>query len=123
MEKMEPVVVGLIAGRHSLPVSAFIFATEFTYVLVLRSLAKLMDHYLVHRVGISVVSGACINQDDYTDVRVWCGRRDLVVYVTGLTAVSTELVAACARNGVNLTLMHFNRDTGEYVPQSFRFGC
>ena len=122
MEKMEPVVVGLIAGRHSLPVSEFIFAGEIQDVLDFRSLAKTIDQFLADRVGVSVVSGCGVNQDDYTDVRVWCGRRDLVVYVTGLTAVSTELVAACARNGVNLTLMHFNRDTGEYVPQSFRFG-
>lgn len=94
MEKLEPVVVGLIAGRHSLPVSEFIFAGEIQDVLDFRSLAKTIDQFLVDRVGVSVVSGCGVNQDDYTDVRVWCGRRDLVVYVTGPTAVSTELVAA-----------------------------
>ena len=70
MEKMESVVVGLIAGRHSLPVSEFIFAGEIQDVLDFRSLAKTIDRFLADRVGVSVVSGCGVNQDDYTDVRV-----------------------------------------------------
>src|SRR5699024_9633388 len=57
MEKMEPIVVGLIAGRHQLPVSEFIFAGEIQDVLDFQSLSKAIDQFLVDRVGVSVVSG------------------------------------------------------------------
>lgn len=44
----------------------------------------------------------------------------LKVYVTGLTVALIEVVNWCALHKVHLTLMHFNRDTGEYYPQDVR---
>lgn len=119
MEK-EKVVVGLCAARHPLPVNEYIF-DEVEDVLDFSSIANRINQFLVDRVGVRSASGCGVNQRDYTDVSLFVGERDLVVYVTGLTSLSTQLVAACACNGVNLTLMHFNRDTGEYVSQSFSF--
>lgn len=36
---------------------------------------------------------------------------------TGLSSVIAALVQVCAVYGVELTLMHYDRDTDEYVPQ------
>jgi hypothetical protein len=39
------------------------------------------------------------------------------VYVTGLSAALAAVIRGCAYNGVPLTLMHYDRDTGEYAEQ------
>lgn len=41
----------------------------------------------------------------------------LNVVVTGLTAACVAVIRACVYTGTPLTLWHYNRDTGEYVPQ------
>lgn len=40
------------------------------------------------------------------------------LYVTGLTVALIEAVKYCESNKINLTLYHYNRDTGEYYPQN-----
>lgn len=45
------------------------------------------------------------------------GKNELVCYITGLSSVTAALVQVCAVYGVELTLMHYDRDTDEYVPQ------
>lgn len=42
---------------------------------------------------------------------------DLVLYVTGLSVALVAVINACMRVGISLTLMHFNRETGDYYPQ------
>lgn len=44
-------------------------------------------------------------------------KNELVCYITGLSSVTAALVQVCAVYGVELTLMHYDRDTDEYVPQ------
>lgn len=41
----------------------------------------------------------------------------LVIYVTGLTVALVAVINVCLRVGISLTLMHFNRATGDYYPQ------
>lgn len=41
----------------------------------------------------------------------------LVLYVTGLTVALVAVINACMRVGISITLMHFNRETGDYYPQ------
>lgn len=41
----------------------------------------------------------------------------LVLYVTGLTACLVEVIKYCQANNVSLTLMHYDRDTNDYVAQ------
>lgn len=54
----------------------------------------------------------------------FCGARESVsleqlnVVVTGLTAACVAVIRACVYTGTPLTLWHYNRDTGEYVPQT-----
>ncbi|MGP1608593.1 MAG: hypothetical protein ACTTGJ_01950 [Clostridium sp.] len=61
--------------------------------------------------------GVAMNSADYSDYLVFKGEKSLIVYVTGLTAVTAELIGVCARNGVSLTLMNYDASTGEYKPQ------
>lgn len=115
--KKETITVGLIAGRHNLPVDKYIFE-EIQDVLDIKSIHCRISEFLETEVGITQDFGTCINQCDYTDVEGFWGQRHLVVYVTGLTVVATELVRMCALNGVSLTLMHYDRETGNYVEQA-----
>lgn len=41
----------------------------------------------------------------------------LVLYVTGLSVALVSVINVCMRVGISLTLMHFNRATGDYYPQ------
>lgn len=41
----------------------------------------------------------------------------LILKVSNLSSVTAALVQVCAVYGVELTLMHYDRDTDEYVPQ------
>lgn len=100
-------VVGLIKGRHDLPVTEFIFD----------SIEDVLDFQSI-RNGIKTVDGSAINQFDYTTVQILRGENELVVYITGLTPVVAELIRQCALNGVSLTLMHYDRETNVYVPQN-----
>lgn len=41
----------------------------------------------------------------------------LVLYVTGLTVATVAVINVCLHVGISLTLMHFNKETGDYYPQ------
>jgi len=42
---------------------------------------------------------------------------ELVVYVTGLTPAMLAVTKLCWLNGISLTAMHYDRETGKYLPQ------
>lgn len=115
-----PITVGLIRNRHPMPVSEYIF-DRIDDVHDFGAINKGIWDFLDGRVGVEFATGTGANQCDYNDVRVRRGSKELVVYVTGLTAVSAALVYACAINGINLTLMHYDTETGGYCPQVFRW--
>ena len=112
----EKIMVGLCAGRHEMPVSEYIF-DEVEDVLDFKAISDRIFYFLRDRVGFSVTPGCGINQADYVDIEVFRGDKELVLYVTGLTSLTAEVIRLCALHGISLTLMHFNRETGEYVPQ------
>lgn len=114
---MKEVKVGLINNRHGMPVSEYIFDKAIENVHNYKEISEHIGEFLVARVGITRKTGTCINQDDYTDILHFCGEKDLVVYVTGLTPVVAELVSACLFNGVHLTLMNYDKESGSYIPQ------
>lgn len=113
---MEKVVCGLCASRHPLPVTEYIYP-ETVNPLDFDGLKAVAVEFIRNRVGVESVYAQPINGNDYTDTECWCGRRALVVYVTGLTAATAAVIAACAENGVHLTLMHYDRESGDYKPQ------
>lgn len=117
----ETVTVGLIRGRHEIPVDSYIFDDAISDVMDFKAICQHICKFIVDKVGIATCAGTGINQHDYTDIEVMCGQRRLVVYVTGLTTVTAELIKICAMNGIHLTLMHYNTATEEYIPQPIFF--
>ena len=85
--------VGLCASRHSMPVSGYIFP-ETLDPMAFDAMEQTASAFIDSMAG-----------------------KDLVVYVTGLTAATAAVIKVCALRGIGLTLMHYNRETGEYVPQ------
>lgn len=113
---MEKIIVGLCASRHPLPVTEYIYP-ETVNPLDFDGLKAGAVKFIRARVGVESVYAQPINGNDYTDTECFRGRRELVVYVTGLTAATAAVIAACAESGVHLTLMHFDRESGNYLPQ------
>ena len=109
--------VGLIPGRHDLPVEDYIFP-ESVDPTDLDGLNRLASTWIEAHCVPSQKVGLGLNQADWhTDVLVWGSDVELVLYVTGLTAATTAVVRACALNGISLTLMHYDRESGDYLPQ------
>ena len=111
--------VGLCAGRHDIPVTEYIF-DQVEDVLDFTSLQKQALEFVGKHCNLRNTWGTGVNQVDYSDVQINRGDH-LDVVVTGLTACTTALMYACACNGVNLTLWHYDRATGDYAPQQFYF--
>ena len=120
-QETNALTVGLIRGRHPLPVDEYIFDNAIEDVHDYKAIHDHILAFLQEKVGMRQAIGQGINQNDYTNINIYCniyrGAKKLVVYVTGLTPVTAELIAACAYNGVFLTLMNYNTATGEYVAQ------
>ena len=115
---MNNITVGLIKGRHQLPVDGYIFDEAISDVHDYAAIRRHVADWIAENVGITR-RNFCIglNQSDGNDVECFCGENELTVYVTGLTAVTAEVIRCCAINGVSLTLMHFDSVTGGYRKQ------
>lgn len=48
------------------------------------------------------------------------GVEKLDLYVTGLTVALVSVINVCKELGIELTLFHFNRESGEYYPQKVK---
>ena len=106
--------IGLVKGRHDMPVSDFLFeeiADIFDFdAMDEKASERLME--LFPEVSLETV--AC--NASYTDTeRYYRGSLDL--YITGLSSALASVISACANLGIDLTLFHFNTATGEYVAQ------
>lgn len=105
------VKVGLINNRHPMPVQNYIFEKEIENVFDFESIKNEIKEFILEKVGVHTVLNHGINQTDSQSVSVYSGN------ITGLSSVTAALVQVCAVYGVELTLMHYDRDTDEYVPQ------
>lgn len=114
---MKTVTVGLIKGRHNLPVGEYIFDKEIENVHDYEKISAKILEFLEKEVGIGCCIGQALNSYDYTDIQCLGGNKNLEVYVTGLTPVTAELIKLCALNGISLTLFNFNSATGDYERQ------
>lgn len=114
MRKMESVVVGLIRGRHEMPVDKYIFDEDIMDMFDYEGIFIHICDYLRENVGVDY------DREGY--VRLYRGKKAIIVYVTGLTAVSCALVDACNRYGISLTLMHYDRDKDCYHNQCLSTG-
>ena len=113
---MKEIKVGLIKGRHEMPVDNYIF-DEINNVLDFDGMNKQIVNFINDNINVYAAYGCGINQIGYEDVEVLTSNTKLIVYVTGLTSVTAELIKVCALKGISLTLMHYNRDTNDYLPQ------
>ena len=111
-----PVVVGLCAARHAMPVTEFIFP-EVVNPTDFDGMEKVAEDFILQHVGLTATERQALDQRYGEDVPCWTGKRSLIVYVTGLTACTAAVIKVCALNGVSLTLMHYDRESGEYMPQ------
>lgn len=90
------VTYGLCAGRHDMPVDKCIFedALDPTNFSKMTAIAA-------------------------QELKQYRGRNvHLVVYATGLTAAMITVVKVCSAWRIDLTVMHYNRETGSYLPQT-----
>lgn len=111
-----PVTVGLCASRHAMPVTEFIFP-EAVNPTDFDGMERIVEKFILHRVGLCHAERKALDQAYNDDVVCYTGKRNLIVYVTGITAATAAVIKVCALNGVSLTLMHYDRATGKYLPQ------
>lgn len=118
---LETIKVGLIAGRHALPVDEYIFNEELSFPLDYEKIDETVMSFITEKVGVGITRGIGIDREpDYGELvcdLIRTGCKKLVVYVTGLTPCTASLIKVCACNGVSLTLMHFDPTTKKYSPQ------
>ena len=108
--------VGLINGRHDMPVNDYIF-DSVDDVFDYDDINRIVTNYIWDNCDVQKTNGKPINGTRDAEASVYKARNELVVYATGLSCVNAALVAACARYGVRLMLMHHDRDTGNYYAQ------
>lgn len=88
--------IGLIAGRHNLPVKEFIFDKGIEDPTNLDEMYKIVEEKLK-------------NIDK---------RETLEVYVTGLTVALTTVIKYCFNNNANLKLWHYDKENDNYYSQT-----
>ena len=95
---MEQLTIGLVEGRHDLPVTEFIYQEgDITFPLDMGRLAEIADKRLSQLGAITYTS--------------------LDVYVTGLTAATLAVMRVAFVRGYLVTFHHFDRDSGMWIPQ------
>ena len=105
MQKQK-VVAGLIKGRHELGVDMYIFEEAIQNVHDYEEISSHIARFIEREVGVEHRFAQPLNSCDVTDVQCFSGKKTLVVYVTGLTPVTAELIKCCALNGIILTPQH-----------------
>lgn len=106
MENTKNIKLGLIEGRHDLPVSDFIFQEgDITFPLEMGKLAQIADKRLSEFGAVSSF------EDRFNPSQI-------DVFVTGLTAATTAVIRVALMKGYLLTLHHFDRDSQTWLPQT-----
>lgn len=113
--------VSLCNGRHVIPeaVDGSIFGTIVNPLDV-----EGLEETAFQSLGdICKSKGFVHPSSDYEgdDLAEWCIDKDIVlnVFVTGMTVALIALINACHKDGIyNIILMHYDRDSNTYYPQS-----
>lgn len=114
---METITVGLIAGRHEMPVERYIFEGPIEDPTDFKFLNNHIMDWLLTNVGIKKEFDRGLNSATYEDEFCYVGQRNLSVYVTGLTQAAVALVSCCAFNGIILDMYHYDPSDGTYKRQ------
>lgn len=113
---METIKAGLIKGRHELPVERYVF-DEIEDPFDFTKMRRQAEKFVMTSCNVEKAYGQAVNSASYTDDCIYEGEFALVLYVTGLSSALAAVIRACAENGVKLTLMHFDKESGDYRPQ------
>lgn len=111
--------------RHELPVDDFIIdGTEIENVLDFDAIGKKVTARLTTELLPLKETAAIIPSYD-GDVRATVNslQADVDIYITGLTAVTIAVLnwlAGVDLNGHSVRFMHYDRDSGAYVPQVYQ---
>lgn len=114
--------VALCEGRHQMPegVNDAIFDCNLTMVItkpnVLQSMAMVRLSDICEEAGVPT---HIVQDEDGEDVTALdLSAVDLVIYVTGLSVALIAAINAAKFGGFrSITLMHYDRETGNYYPQ------
>lgn len=96
---MIKISLGTIKGRHSLPVTDYVFNEEIKDVTDVEKIQQDVDYYF------NELSETCKD------------KIQIILYITGLTVVTLSIVKACKRLDYELVVMHFDRDSNSYFGQ------
>ena len=96
---MKNIKLGLIDGRHPLPVDAYI----------LKEVTDPMNMTAIHVAVYQSLDSLLKDASDDTLVSL---------YVTGLTSVTIESIQYFIEHGIEYRAMHYNRDTDTYIEQA-----
>lgn len=99
-----------------MPINDFVF-TSVDDVMDFSSMNKVVANWISKNVEIREVFDVPINYSGYGDVETLKGDSKILLYVTGLTSATAAFIAACAANGISLSLMHYDKSDGEYKEQ------
>lgn len=95
---MKKFVLGLVNGRHSMPVEDYIFEGEIKDPLNFTEMATVIENRFKE---------LQIQSED-----------EVSLFVTGLTAATVEVINACKKHNITLYLYHYDRDTNNYRKQT-----
>lgn len=113
---MEKTMV-LCAGRHEMPENdGAIFPGEINPLDVAGLEAQARER-LVEMFPEWVWSYVHLPNQIYPTHIVVAARGELKLYVTGLSVALVAVLNVCYHEGITLTLLHYNKETGEYYPQ------
>ncbi len=95
---MEKLTIGLVEGRHDLPVTDYLFQEgDITFPLDMKELAQIADKRLSELGAVTYTS--------------------LDLYVTGLTAATLAVMRVAFVRGYLVTFHHFDRNSGMWLAQ------
>lgn len=95
---MKKFVLGLVNGRHSMPVEDYIFEGEIKDPLNFTEMATVIE-----------------NRFKELQIR---SEDEVSLFVTGLTAATVEVINACKKHNISLYLYHYDKDSNNYRKQT-----
>lgn len=123
---MKKLNLALCDSRHEMPScvvgSIFPNTVSMTDVIGDHGLETAIDTIYDHakKAGMIITDGETVYYNRFTGEEIhYPSKLDarVCVYVTGFTPCIGAVVNACIAVGWRLTLMHYDRESGEYLPQ------
>jgi len=107
----------LCAGRHDVPENdGAIFPGELDPLVVTGVEQAAYNRLLDLFPEVTTRTTSLLNQADYTDIPVYY-RGKLRLYVTGLSVALVAALNACRALGIDVELLHYDRESGGYYSQ------